>query len=126
LRSKSSVMDKGGTPSKDTIKNGFGAVYKDHGSGVLLQSMQEGSPIVSAGAQIGDILLAIGEWQVNSGNLQRLLDNQSGTKLSITLLRQGRLIQTLMPLQPAILDTVYFSIEQAEIFDTWITGNVDA
>jgi predicted metalloprotease with PDZ domain len=125
LRSKTSISDKGGVPSKDTIKHAFGAVYKDQGSGVLLQSMQDKSPIVKAGAQIGDVLIAMGEWQVNSRNLQRLLDNQTRHEVNITLLRQGRVVQSLLTIEPAIRDTVYFSIEQVALFEDWITGKVD-
>lgn len=124
LRTKTSVTDKGGKPSTEAIKHGFGASYKDHASGVILQTMHDGSPIVKAGAQIGDILIAVGQWQVDSNNLQRLIDNQSGTEVTITLLRQGRLIQSSMPIQSAELDTLYYTIEEPELFDNWIAGTV--
>jgi predicted metalloprotease with PDZ domain len=86
--------------------------------------MHDGSPIVQAGAQIGDVMIALGQWQVNSGNLQRLLDNQQGDKVVITLLRQGRIIQGTLAIRPAINDTVYFTIEDSIVFDAWIQGSV--
>jgi predicted metalloprotease with PDZ domain len=124
LRSRASADDKGGKANSETLKHAFGATYKDQGSGVVLQTMHDGSPIVQAGAQIGDVLIALGQWQVNAGNLQRLLDNQQTTKVDITLFRQGRIIRSSLPIRPAINDTVYFTIENADIFDAWISGAV--
>ncbi|AEP30095.1 M61 family metallopeptidase [Brumicola nitratireducens] len=124
LRSRASADDKGGKANKETTKHAFGATFKDQGSGVVLQTMHDGSPIVQAGAQLGDVLIALGQWQVNAGNLQRLLDNQQSSKVDITLLRQGRIIRSSLPIKPAINDTVYFTIENAEIFDAWISGAV--
>lgn len=124
LRSRASADDKGGKANKETMKHAFGATYKDQGSGVVLQTMHDGSPIVQAGAQIGDVLIALGQWQVNAGNLQRLLDNQQASNVDITLLRQGRIIRASLPIQPAINDTVYFTIENEELFDAWISGAV--
>lgn len=124
LRSRSTPDDKGGKANKDTIKHAFGATYKDQGSGVMLQTMQDGSPIVQAGAQIGDVMIALGQWQVHAGNLQRLLDNQQTSTVDITILRQGRLIRSKLPIQTAINDTVYFTIENADVFDAWISGAV--
>ena len=124
LRSRASADDKGGKANKETMKHAFGATYKDQGSGVVLQSMHDGSPIVQAGAQIGDVMIALGHWQVNAGNLQRLLDNQQTSKVDITLLRQGRIIRSSLPIAPAINDTAYFTIENAKVFDAWISGTV--
>jgi predicted metalloprotease with PDZ domain len=124
LRSRASADDKGGKANKDRVKHALGATYKDQGSGVVLQTMHDGSPIVQAGAQIGDVMIALGQWQVNSGNLQRLLDNQQGDKVVITLLRQGRIIQGTLAIRPAINDTVYFTIEDSIVFDAWIQGSV--
>jgi predicted metalloprotease with PDZ domain len=124
LRSRASVDDKGGKASNDVVKHALGATYKDQGSGVVLQTMHDGSPIVDAGAQIGDVLIALGQWQVNSGNLQRLLDNQQSDAVDITLLRQGRVIQGRLTIRPAIKDTVYFTIEDSILFDSWIKGAV--
>ncbi len=124
LRSRASADDKGGKANKETTKHAFGATFKDQGSGVVLQTMHDGSPIVQAGAQLGDVLIALGQWQVNAGNLQRLLGNQKSSKVDITLLRQGRIIRSSLPIKPAINDTVYFTIENAEIFDAWISGAV--
>jgi predicted metalloprotease with PDZ domain len=124
LRSRTSVDDKGGKASKETFKHAFGASYKDQGSGVVLQTMSDGSPIVQAGAQIGDVMIAMGQWQVNSGNLQRLLDNQQTSTVEITLLRQGRIIKGTLPIQSAIYDTVYFTIQNPILFDAWIAGTV--
>lgn len=124
LRPRASADDKGGKANKETMKHAFGATYKDQGSGVVLQSIHDGSPIVQAGGQIGDVMIALGHWQVNAGNLQRLLDNQQTSKVDITLLRQGRIIRSSLPIQPAINDTVYFTIENAEVFDAWISGTV--
>ena len=124
LRSQASADDKGGKANKETMKHAFGATYKDQGSGVVLQTMHDGSPIVQAGAQLGDVMIALGQWQVNAGNLQRLLDNQQGTSAEITLLRQGRIIRSSLPIEPAINDTVYFTIENEDLFGTWISGAV--
>jgi predicted metalloprotease with PDZ domain len=124
LRSRTSVDDKGGRASKETFKHAFGATYKDHGSGIILKTMSDGSPIVQAGAQIGDVIIAMGQWQVNSGNLQRLLDNQRSSTVDITLLRQGRIIRGTLPIQNAINDTVYFTIENPHLFDAWIAGTI--
>jgi predicted metalloprotease with PDZ domain len=124
LRSRTSVDDKGGKASKETFKHSFGATYKDHGSGIVLQTMSDDSPIVQAGAQIGDVMIAMGQWQINSGNLQRLLDNQRTSTVEITLLRQGRIVIGTLPIQSAIYDTVYFTIENPNLFDTWIAGTV--
>lgn len=126
MRSKDSIDDQGGVPSQQKIQHEFGAVYKDDGRGVLLQTLEDNSPIVNAGAQIGDILIAMGQWQVTGDNLQRLLDNQVGKEVQITLLRQGRMLQTMLPIRTAVPNTAYFSIEQADIFDAWIVGQVDA
>ena len=123
-RAQVSLSDKGGVASKENVVNAFGATYKDQGSGVILQSMRDGSPIVRAGGQIGDVLIGLGHWQVTSANLQRLLDNQTTATVEITLLRQGRLVLGNLPIEPAIADVVYFSIENAELFDAWIAGDV--
>lgn len=124
MRSRESLADKGGKPSKQTIKHALGATYKDHGSGVILLTVQDGSPIAQAGAQIGDVLIALGKWQINSRNLQRLLDNQEHSSVEITLLRQGRLINNTLAVHAAIEDTVFLSIENPDLFNKWIAGEV--
>jgi predicted metalloprotease with PDZ domain len=125
-RTQNSVSDKGGRASDESIKHAFGASYKDQDSGVLLQTLQDESPIVRAGAQIGDILIALGQWQVNSNNLQRLIDNQQGTTVEISLLRQGRLLRCEMPIEEARTDTIYLTIKDADMFQKWIDGRVNS
>ncbi|MFQ3250708.1 MAG: putative metalloprotease with PDZ domain [Glaciecola sp.] len=124
-RTQVSQSDKGGKPSTESIKHAFGATYKDQDSGLLLQTMRDGSPIARAGAQLGDILIALGQWQVNSGNLQRLLDNQVSSHVEITLLRQGRILRAQLPIEAAKADTAYFTIEDTKKFQCWIDGSVD-
>lgn len=127
-RSRSSLKDLGGTPAEKVALVGFGASYQDKDSGVIIQSVQDGSPASRAGLQIGDILIAIDKWQVKSAELQSILDSFSAdlhssaeeNTLELTYLRQGRLIQSDLDIEAAILDTVYLTIEEPSIFKNWI------
>lgn len=127
-RSRSGLKDLGGTPADKVALSGFGASYQDKDSGVILQSVQDGSPASRAGLQIGDILIAIDKWQVSSTTLQSILDSYASdintaaenSMVTLTYLRQGRLIHSSMRVEAAILDTVYFSIEDASKFERWI------
>jgi predicted metalloprotease with PDZ domain len=127
-RSRSGLKDLGGTPADKVALIGFGASYQDKDSGIMIQSVQDGSPASKAGLQIGDILIAVDKWQVDSVKLQSILDSYAEEVNSLTedklvlmtYLRQGRLIQSELQLEPAILDTVYLSIEKPSIFEKWL------
>ncbi|MBF7072715.1 M61 family metallopeptidase [Glaciecola sp. MH2013] len=122
FRAREKLKDAGGKPSDTAVKHGFGANYKNHGSGVLIQSIQDGSPASRAGLQVGDLIISIADWQVNEDNLQALIDAQSNDTCQVIALRQGRVYSSELTIENAILDTVYLTVSNDEHFAQWLNS----
>jgi predicted metalloprotease with PDZ domain len=118
---------------KTTVKHGFGAAYKNKETGVSITSVHDGSPASRAGLQVDDLLISVNNWQVNEKNLQALIDNidtkstdqptqecESQYHCELIVLRQGRVLTTQLPIEAAILDTVYLSLEDEDLFRQWL------
>ncbi|WP_026374739.1 M61 family metallopeptidase [Aestuariibacter salexigens] len=122
LRARNSASDKGGKASEKVFNRDFGAIFSGKETGVVLNQIIENSPIATAGAMIGDLLIAIDDWQVTATNLydvlQRLPENQS---VSLLVLRQGRVKHLNMIVSPAVQDTVYLSIQDQQKAQRWLT-----
>ena len=121
LRPSTDIKDKGGKVAEKTMLTAFGASYSEHSCGVKITQVREQTPAYNAGLQVGDQLIAIGNWQVNSGNLQQSLDRlPQGESVTLTLLRDQKLKQYQIALQSAPLDTVYLSISDTKKASRWV------
>lgn len=100
-----------GTPSVGYAHNRLGAVFVEtnESSSDLMAHVAAGSPAAIAGVQAGDILLKIDAldvtpWRTQPGilPLRRFFEQASGTKLHLTLRRDGRTIAVDVTLRDII------------------------
>ncbi|GGF56777.1 M61 family metallopeptidase [Alteromonas lipolytica] len=123
LQAPLSLQDKGGEslPSgKVAPRFDFGAVSKDLDTGLLIQSVQEGSAAAQAGLQIDDKLIAADGYVVNTKLLQRMLSvERSGTML-LTVIRDGRIMELAMPLVAAPPQSCVLQITDNNKAATWL------
>jgi predicted metalloprotease with PDZ domain len=120
-RARSDNNDMGGTVTKQSIKHDFGVIFKAKEIGIEISQVVEHSSAYDAGILVGDIIIAIDEWQVSANNALTLIDRLSPNKTSgIALLRDKRFIKVEFEVRPAPLDTIYLIIEDAEKTRLWL------
>lgn len=120
FRASKTAYDKGGKVEKQVAINAFGAKYSAVQTGVKITQVSEQSPACQAGLMTGDQLLAIDGWQVNSSNLQAVLDNCQAADVSLQLLRDGRWLSLQMPVMAAPEDCIYLSIKDEKTAYAWL------
>lgn len=120
-RPRQNSTDKGGTPlPKNPIVRRFGATVKNAATGVLVQSVSDGSPAERAGVQLNDVILALDGWVVNDALLQRLLDTAQGETVKLTVMRDGRLLELPLAVQAVADDAYFFSIDEPAKLQQWL------
>lgn len=120
-RAAQNDADKGGKVADKLAKNQFGANYKKSDTGVQILRVRENTPAYSAGLQVGDQLIAMGQWQVTAENLQTLLDRSApDDELTLALLRDGKFKQLILNVAKSVEDITYFTINDQERFNQWI------
>ena len=71
-------------------------------------------------SMINDIILALNNQVVNQAKLQRLLDCASDTHVTLTLIRDGQIVNVALRVLQARQDRAYFTIENEEKFQQWL------
>ena len=88
--------------------------------GLSVIQVFEGLAASKAGVMINDIILALNNQVVNQAKLQRLLDCASDTHVTLTLIRDGQIVNVALPVLQARQDRAYFTIENEEKFQQWL------
>jgi len=119
-RSAVSAEDKGGYTGATEIRHQLGATCKPAAMGLSVIQVFEGLAASKAGVMINDIILALNNQVVNQAKLQRLLDCASDTHVTLTLIRDGQIVNVALPVLQARQDRAYFTIENEEKFQQWL------
>lgn len=120
-RPRNNGSDKGGKPADDHLKVDFGAMTSAQPTGVKITQVIENSASYIAGLQVGDIVIAIDNWQIQQQNLHAILDKQAFNKIvPVHLLREGKLTELKLSIQPAKRDTVYLQIIDEQKAHAWL------
>tara|TARA_R110000868_G_scaffold14805_15_gene68593 strand:+ start:3610 stop:5412 length:1803 start_codon:yes stop_codon:yes gene_type:complete len=120
-RAKTDLNDKGGNTATKVTKHDFGAQFKALNIGIEITQVAEQSSAYAAGILVGDIVVAIDNWQVNATNVLNMIDRlKTNTPVRVSLFRDKRLLQVMLDVRPAPLDTVYLSIENSEKMQLWL------
>jgi predicted metalloprotease with PDZ domain len=124
FRNRINANDKGGTPADTTATNDFGALLATDAKGCKITQLQEGSAAETAGLMIGDVIVAADNWVIDESLFMRLLQqkNQDDT-LSLSVIRQGRLIALEMPIQKAQTKVAYLEIVDEQNYLNWLGVN---
>ncbi|MFS1704107.1 M61 family metallopeptidase [Alteromonas sp. AMM-1] len=116
-----SVDDKGGEmPTKATARYSFGATVKAADFGSTILTVQQGSAACVAGLQVNDRLIAIDGFVVNVKLLDRMLASERNGDFSLTLVRDGRLLNLTMPLLEAPKQHTALTITDKQAFAAWL------
>ncbi|MDC0602596.1 PDZ domain-containing protein [Aliiglaciecola sp.] len=123
LRARNANNDKGGDKSKTTALVDFGAQYTEAPMGVKVTQVLETTAAFEAGLHVGDIIIALGNWQVAKTTLQSILDRLLDQTSSVLhVLRDGRLLALPMQIHPAQKDTVYLETVDVIVRDVWLNN----
>ncbi|MFC3095546.1 M61 family peptidase [Alteromonas sediminis] len=121
LRPRSNTADKGGVNSEQHPKYDFGVTLAENtGMGCKVTQLQENSAADHAGLQVGDIVVAVDGWVANETLWRRLLTQSEAESLSLSVARQGRLINLHMPVQPSKHRVAFLTIENRERYLSWL------
>lgn len=120
-RAKTDLNDKGGSAASKVTKHDFGVQFKALNIGIEITQVTEQSSAYAAGILVGDIVVAVDNWQVNASTVLNMIDRlKPESQVKITLLRDKRLLQVSFDVRPAPFDTVYLSIEDHEKMQLWL------
>jgi predicted metalloprotease with PDZ domain len=120
-RARDSSKDLGGKPANDVYHNDFGAAVTKLETGARVAQVRENTAAYIAGLQVGDQLLAVGNWQVKADTLQTMIDRyDAGQTLTLHILRHEQLKTLQFHVQTAPLDTIYLEIIEPEKSSNWL------
>ena len=119
-RARNSLTDKGGNSPAPTIKHQLGATVKENSIGVKVVQVFNGLAASTAGIYVDDIIVAVEDTVASTTLLQRLLDTSNGDNVSVTVIRDGKLLSVQLPLIEANKDVCYFTIDNTEKFNEWL------
>ncbi|MBC3764598.1 M61 family metallopeptidase [Neptunicella marina] len=116
-------QDKGGKKLTSAIKHQFGATYNAEPSGVKITSVLNDSPASKAGLAKGDVLVALGEWQITASNLQSLIDKLTA-KTTLLVFRRGKLLKLTFSPVAALKDSIYLTVKDKDLADKWLAKSI--
>lgn len=120
-RARADNNDKGGENAQKVVKHDFGAQFKVKEIGVEIQQVSENSAAYNAGIIVGDIIIALGEWQVTPTTLLPLISKlQTYESVDVFVLRDKRLVKLQYTATPAPLDTLYLTIKDKTLTEKWL------
>ncbi|BFT30288.1 PDZ domain-containing protein [Alteromonas sp. D210916BOD_24] len=119
-RARTSSEDKGGLSTAPTIKHQFGAILKPAPLGLSVTQVYAGLAAMKAGVQLNDIIIAVDGHVVNPAKLQRMLDNAQTDSVTLTVIRDGRLLSLDLPVIAARKDMAFFEIKDSAVFTQWL------
>lgn len=121
LRASQGKDDKGGMPCDKVISRDLGADYQITPEGYKIQRVINGRSAQKSGLQKDDTLIALNGWKLSGKPLEALLERESEYSTAcFTLFRRGRLIDLTYRVEPAILDTVYLTIDDDAKCQRWL------
>lgn len=123
LFARNQLQDKGGELSSSPFLIEFGAMAKPRDIGIEVTQVTEHTAAYIAGLQVGDIVIAIDNWQVSTDNLKTQLNHLTvGQQAVLSVLRDKKLKQLAFIAKPAAKDTVALSIKDESLVAAWL-GN---
>lgn len=122
-RTKVSADDKGGKTSAEGMKRQLGANCKPAPIGLTVTQVFEGLAAADAGIMVNDIIIAVNGFVVNQAKLQRILDATNTGQVSLSLIRDGRLLTGDLDIRNAREDVCNFSIVDERKFSAWLGLN---
>lgn len=131
LRPALNADDKGGdgecAEDKSLPAVYFGARVVNDSIGARLSHVFDNGPAQKAGLSAGDIIIALDGLKVSKSNLESMLANYPiDSEVKLHVFRRDELFETLVILEPAPADTVYFKLqtdataEQQSARDNWL------
>ncbi|MEP1553410.1 MAG: PDZ domain-containing protein [Paraglaciecola sp.] len=121
LFARNGLQDKGGDLGSSPFLIEFGAMAKPRDIGIELTQVIEDTAAYNSGLQVGDILIAIDNWQVSADNLKTQLNHLSvGQKATLSVLRDKKFKQLDFIANAAAKDTVALTISNASLVAAWL------
>lgn len=111
--------DVGGKPTTTGHSKSLGINIATAELGVRVTQVREGGNGDRAGMQVNDRLVAINDWVVNKNNLHRIMQ-QASEQTTISLVRDGRLLNLNATINSALPDTCYLTIGDADKLNQWL------
>jgi predicted metalloprotease with PDZ domain len=101
----------------------LGANCKPAPLGLTVTQVFEGLAAADAGIMVNDIIIAVNGFVVNQAKLQRILDATNTGQVSLSLIRDGRLLTGDLDIRNAREDVCNFSIADERKFSAWLGLN---
>jgi predicted metalloprotease with PDZ domain len=115
--------DKGGSQTEDNFIFDFGAQCSAKDTGLLVQTVSEGSAAFDAGLMAKDHIIALEGWQLTHANLKLRLNNLvEGQRVDMTILRDKRLLTLSFTPRLAPKDSISLQVNDQTLCNTWLGG----
>ncbi|MEC8416627.1 MAG: PDZ domain-containing protein [Pseudomonadota bacterium] len=122
-RARTSLEDKGGVSTKPQIVNQLGATVKPASLGVTVAQVFEGLAAMQSGLLLNDVIIAMDGNVVNQAKLQRLLDSAISDEVTLSVIRDGKLLSLALPVIKARKDMAFFTITDEAKMKEWLNVN---
>ena len=122
-RARTSAEDKGGLSTKPQIVNQLGATVKPASLGVTVAQVFEGLAAMQSGLLLNDVIIAIDGNVVNQTKLQRLLDSAKKNEVTLSVIRDGKLLSLALPVIEARKEMAFFTITDETKMKEWLNLN---
>lgn len=122
-RARTSAEDKGGLSSKPQIVNQLGATVKPASLGVTVAQVFEGLAAMQSGLLLNDVIIAFDGNVVNQAKLQRLLDSAKSDEVTLSVIRDGKLLSLALPVIEARKEMAFFTITDETKMKEWLNLN---
>ena len=103
IRGPDEADEKSNTDELDSLQSGFGVIWEDDNSSLVISSVLAGSGGTQAGLIAGDEVLAIGDERLSHDTLEKLMASfLPGEETSILVSRRGKIMSLDLTLDAAI------------------------
>lgn len=103
IRGPEEADEKSKTDELDSLQSGFGVIWEDDNSSLVISSVLAGSGGAQAGLIAGDEVLAIGDERLSHDTLEKLMASfLPGEETSILVSRRGKIMRLELSLDAAI------------------------
>ncbi|MDU0354856.1 PDZ domain-containing protein [Paraglaciecola aquimarina] len=118
---KDNIDDKGGNINKEPLLYDFGALCADKEIGVAITQVSEFTSAYEAGLQVGDVLIAMNNWQVSKASIKHIINNLTlGQTSELIVLRDKKLKKLSFEAKPTQHDTIYLNINNPQLATSWL------
>ncbi|WP_158970032.1 M61 family metallopeptidase [Paraglaciecola sp. L3A3] len=118
---KASIDDKGGDTNSEPFLFDFGAQVTDKEVGVVINQVTEHSSAYKAGLQVGDVLIALNNWQVSKTEIKHILNNlRVEQTVELIVLRDKKVKKLIFTVNPVITDSISLKIFDQELASSWL------